>query len=161
MSFRTAVAALVLIAVTVPASAQVEAVRKDGRLDRDVGATVNAEGFSTDSALITTSGLTMHASARLRTVELVPVHAPIPATPAGMEEGPGTCHLGFDVAADGTVTDARIRRCSSPLYAEALVTAARDWRFEPFRQDGEPAPVTNVRQMVTYNVMGQSVTTGR
>ena len=161
MSFRTAIAALALFAVAVPASAQVKAVRKDGRLDRDVGATVNAEGFSSDSALITKGDLTINTSARLRTVELVPVHAPIPATPAGMEEGPGTCHLGFDVAADGTVTDARIRRCSSPLYAEALVAAARDWRFEPFRQDGEPAPVANVRQMVSYHVMGQSVTTRR
>ena len=54
MSFRTALVALTLIAVAVPASAQVKAVRKDGRLDRDVGATVNAEGFSLDSALITT-----------------------------------------------------------------------------------------------------------
>ena len=41
------------------------------------------------------------------------------------------------VAANGTVSHARIRR-SIPLLDEAALAAVRQWRYEPARQYGKP-----------------------
>jgi periplasmic protein TonB len=49
----------------------------------------------------------------------------------------GTVIVDVTVTAEGTVTNARIRR-SIPLLDEAALAAVRQWRYEPARQHGKP-----------------------
>ena len=156
-----------------PAGAQINGYRSWGMLDRDVGEVrepdavilpssvdrfvlTDADGEPTD-AVIFEAGLEMKALSRIRTIEVVPVDVALPTTPLGMPEGRGVCHLSFDLRPDGSVSDARIERCGSPLYADALVEAARLWRFQPVFHEGRAIPLRNIRQSFGYAVTARAV----
>ena len=72
----------------------------------------------------------------IKTFDVAPI-LPVQAEQAGVR-GPVLVEL--HVAADGTVTDAKVLR-SVPLLDEAALAAARQWRYEPTRLNGAAVPV--------------------
>jgi periplasmic protein TonB len=93
------------------------------------------------------SSLSMKAVTRLPDGSLPPeafvaprrIHRVDPTVPevARAANVSGVVIVDITVAADGTVTKARIRR-SIPLLDEAALTAVRQWRYEPARRHGQP-----------------------
>jgi TonB family protein len=67
----------------------------------------------------------------------VPPVYPEKARQAGIQ---GVVILEITIAADGSVSDARVLR-SVPLLDAAAVEAARQWRYEPILLNGVPVPV--------------------
>jgi TonB family protein len=63
----------------------------------------------------------------------------------------GSVLLECVVAADGSVSDARVVRTLDPGLDTEAVTAARQWRFEPGTKDGTPVPVL-VRLELTFTL---------
>lgn len=59
------------------------------------------------------------------------------ATRAGIK---GIVILEITVDIDGSVKNPRVLR-SIPLFDEAALEAARQWRYEPTRLNGQPVPV--------------------
>ena len=51
----------------------------------------------------------------------------------------GYAIVGYDVTADGTVTNAEVIESVPPgVFDEAALTAVRSWRFQPAVRNGEP-----------------------
>lgn len=63
----------------------------------------------------------------------------------------GSVLLECVVAADGSVSDARVVRTLDPGLDTEAVTATRQWRFEPGTKDGTPVPVL-VRLELTFTL---------
>jgi TonB family protein len=72
-----------------------------------------------------------------------------PVASAGLTRSEG--EIAVDVAADGSVTAARITVPLSSVFDALLVDAAKQWRYEPARRLGVPVPYTvRVRVKVTH-----------
>ena len=67
----------------------------------------------------------------------VPAILPVQAEQAGVR---GMVLVELHIAADGTVTDAKVLR-SVPLLDEAALAAARQWRYQPTSLNGVAVPV--------------------
>ena len=52
--------------------------------------------------------------------------------------GGGTVYVIFIVDKDGRVVEPRIQRSPDPVYNQAVLTAIRQWRFEPGKSGGKP-----------------------
>ena len=50
----------------------------------------------------------------------------------------GEVEIVFVVLEDGSIDDLRIKKMSNPAFAESLVEAVKQWKFEPGIKDGRP-----------------------
>jgi TonB family protein len=70
----------------------------------------------------------------------------LPSLPPATVVGGGEVMLELSVAGDGAVRDVKVLR-TTPPYTEAVITAAKTWRFSPaeFEDDGVAAPPETAR----------------
>lgn len=80
----------------------------------------------------------------VKTFDVAPI-LPVQAEQAGVR---GMVLVELHIAADGTVSDAKVLR-SVPLLDEAALAAVRQWRYEPTRLNGAAVPVI-VTATVTF-----------
>lgn len=55
----------------------------------------------------------------------------------------GRVEVSVDIGDDGSVTKTKVVS-GNPLLAESVVLAVKNWRFQPFVQNGSPAPARTV-----------------
>jgi TonB family protein len=60
-----------------------------------------------------------------------------PELPPPLRDRAGYCDLLLTVDPRGNVVEALVRRSSDPAFEDASLAAARQWKFEPARRDGE------------------------
>ena len=65
----------------------------------------------------------------------------------------GTVTVESDVAADGTVSQARVVESSSRVFENAAVAAAKRFRYKPRVVDGVPVPVSGVRYQFRFEML--------
>ena len=69
----------------------------------------------------------------------LPVHQTPPAITAAMKQrAPGSVVVIFEVDQTGRVQNPRVRSSSDPIFESAVLTAIKQWRFEPGKRNGEP-----------------------
>ena len=62
-----------------------------------------------------------------------------PAITAAMKQrAPGSVVVIFEVDQTGRVQNPRVRSSSDPIFESAVLTAIKQWRFEPGKRNGEP-----------------------
>jgi TonB family protein len=81
-----------------------------------------------------------------------PIHQVQPDYPTvqGSDNESGTVVLEFTVDERGLVRDPRVVRSSHVAFENSVLTAVRDWRFEPAQRGGEPVSV-RVMQEFRFN----------
>lgn len=69
----------------------------------------------------------------------LPVQQTPPAITAAMKQrAPGSVVVIFEVDQTGRVQNPRVRSSSDPIFESAVLTAIKQWRFEPGKRNGEP-----------------------
>lgn len=87
-----------------------------------------------------------HADIKLEFVEKT-----VPAYPAEMQKAAitGSVRVGFNVHADGSVSDVRILQSSEPAFVDAALRAVRQWRFKPWTvSDDNPAQIEVENELI-------------
>jgi TonB family protein len=77
-----------------------------------------------------------------------PIHQVQPDFPPGQElnNEPGNVVLEFTIDEAGRVRDPRVVSSSNPAFEQPALTAVRDWRFEPARQNGQPVACRAIQE---------------
>lgn len=91
------------------------------------------------AALLLLAAGIAHADIKLEFVEKT-----VPAYPAELRKAAitGSVRVGFQVLADGSVSDVKIIQSSEPAFADAALSAVRQWRFKPWTVSGDnPAQI--------------------
>lgn len=69
----------------------------------------------------------------------VPVHQPSPQLTAAMrKKAPGRVVVIFEVDQNGRVQNPRVRESTDALFDGAVLSAIKQWKFEPGKRNGEP-----------------------
>ena len=68
------------------------------------------------------------------------IRAPYPSL-SRFDEKHGTVTVSLDVSREGAAENLRGEKSSDPAFEEEAIKIARDWKFRPATQDGQPIPV--------------------
>ena len=88
-----------------------------------------------------------------RYLPLVKVQPQYP--PAALKQGrTGWVVVEFTVDKEGYVRDARVADASSPVFRDAALAAARQFRYAPRFEGGKPVATTGVQNRITFDIVG-------
>ncbi|MNJ34956.1 transport protein TonB [compost metagenome] len=101
------------------------------------------------AALLLVGAGIAHADIKLEFVEKT-----IPAYPAELRQAAitGSVRVGFNVHADGTVSDVNIIQSSEPAFIDAALVAVRQWRFKPWRVSADNPAMINVQNDLIFRL---------
>jgi TonB family protein len=80
----------------------------------------------------------------------VVTYAPYPSL-SRLDEKHGTVTVSLDITREGVPENLRAEKSSDPALENQAIGIARDWRFLPAKQDGNPIPVHCTLDFVVSN----------
>lgn len=121
----------------------------DTRLTSDGDGYTPVAPYTPTAPLTETPGFNVVPDGPLVTIMCVEPHYPEQALSAGLE---GTVLVESDIAANGSVTDARVIESSGRVFEKAALEAARRFRYKPRVVDGVPMPASGVRYLFRFEL---------